>query len=326
MPEDKRTEDQIHARTTPQPGSDELHHKTDLPADDSLTTDADTNSEAGEQSSDHDIHIINIEAASELPTEHEITVESVKKLLDQKAKERAQQLQTHHDPKTEAAGADDAITADVTDIAVDVSPQLEPKQPEIATEIEVVVTGSPEEAGGEPAAPTETAAEDTAGDVESVTASVTADEESAKPVPVEGPKPEWKVMAEKIYAERQAKRDALFEQRKKLEEARSAEREQQQQKLQQKKERTEAEMRETLRQERMEKQEAFQETLARIREEHERKRREREAMDAKLRKGEPLTPPSTTQKNAPPPSKKSDLDSRVSRLSKKEKPEGDDDK
>jgi hypothetical protein len=96
-------------------------------------------------------------------------------------------------------------------------------------------------------------------------------------------KPAWKVHAEEIFSEREAKRQQMLEARRKLDEARQRERVEAKARLDDKKAELDAEIKEEIEAKAREKQQALDVMLERIREDREKKRQERAAVDEQLR-------------------------------------------
>lgn len=158
----------------------------------------------------------------------------------------------------------------------------------------------------------------------------TEDEVMPPPAPVEPEEPEWKVLARKIYEEREAKRLEMIESRRSHEMSWiQARREEEAQRAAQKRE-ADASLKAQVEADRRERQNKFDEMMAQMRAERERKQQERAAMDRQLRQKReqrsyqaPAVPPAEPAA-APPPTRSSpptNLEERLSRLSKPEEPD-----
>lgn len=124
----------------------------------------------------------------------------------------------------------------------------------------------------------------------------------------EPPKPAWKIHAEQIFAEREAQKQKMIQDRRQYEESHRGSKEQQAAQIREGKQEADAEVQAKIDALRKEKETALDEMVERIREENERKRIEREAVDEQLRK----------EREARSYKANRDVDSRASRLSKKE--------
>jgi hypothetical protein len=146
-------------------------------------------------------------------------------------------------------------------------------------------------------------------------------------MPREPEKPEWKRKIEEIHEQRQAQKAEMVAKRKEDEIARLATKAKYQKELQSKRKSAEQQRKTDWDTREKQKQALTNEMVQAIREERENKRREREEMDAKLKKEreeEHYAKPQDSQNEQPEQESNSrtkiskDLDSRLSRLSKKE--------
>jgi hypothetical protein len=176
----------------------------------------------------------------------------------------------------------------------------------------------------EPQAPTDSMAADDELP-ETVDSTLEADEPQddsvveAEPAPASAPtpsrpplrepsKPAWKIHAEQVFAEREAAKQKLWEERQQFEESQRGNKEQHVAQLREHKAESHAEVQAKVEALRQEKEAALEAMVERIREENERKRLEREAVDEQLRK----------EREARNYKANRDVDNRASRLSKKE--------
>jgi hypothetical protein len=143
--------------------------------------------------------------------------------------------------------------------------------------------------------------------VEDEPAQATAPTPSRPPLR-EPSKPAWKIHAEQMFAEREAAKQKLWEERQQFEESQRGNKEQQVAQLREHKAESDAEVQAKVEALRKEKEAALEAMVERIREENERKRLEREAVDEQLRK----------EREARNYKANRDVDNRASRLSKKE--------
>jgi hypothetical protein len=130
----------------------------------------------------------------------------------------------------------------------------------------------------------------------------------SRPALREPSKPAWKIHAEQMFAEREAAKQKMLEERRQFEESQRGNKEQQEAQLREHKAESDAEVQAKVEALRKEKEAALDAMVDRIREENERKRLEREAVDEQLRK----------EREARNYKANRDVDNRASRLSKKE--------